>query len=271
MKEVAKKENSLFVTDDQMTDEMAAMMTGEEEQLSKDDLQIPMLKIAQKGSPQVDPDQAEYIEGLKPGMYFSTATGTVFGESIKIQSLVYFRNFVIWQGEKGQGEYKGTLSVEEFEAMEKELASAGTPLVRDSGDFVHAGAGEEGKELRYTDTRNFAVVLPEFMSEGMMVYPMSSTGIKPSKIWNSKNRSRRRNGQPVKRHATIWELTTDGFKKDNYSWKQVSTINPLGWANAELFTAAEALVDIAKTYKDSEALKYSEESHPADDIEESDF
>lgn len=263
------KEKELVVTEED--NELMAMMSipeGEEEQLTKDDLSIPMLKIAQKGSPQVDTDQPEYIEGLKPGDFFNSATGTNFGSVIRIQPIVYFRNFVIWEGAKGQGVFQGTLSVDEFEEMEKEKN-----LVRDGGDSVDKGAGENGMDIRYTDTRNYAVMLPDHMEQGLLVFAMSSTGIKPSKDWNSQNAIRRFNGQKVARYATIWTLETAGFTKDGYAWKQVAKITPDGWADKSMLQAAAAMLDFAKSVKDSGKVAYSEEHGKSmkDNIEESDF
>lgn len=45
------------------------------EDTSAEDFKLPWLRPLQKGSPQVDPDSAAYIEGAKAGTFINTATG----------------------------------------------------------------------------------------------------------------------------------------------------------------------------------------------------
>jgi len=49
------------------------------EGITKDDIQLPRLAIAQKTSPQLEPDKPEYIEGLKFGDFFNSLTGQIYG------------------------------------------------------------------------------------------------------------------------------------------------------------------------------------------------
>jgi hypothetical protein len=48
------------------------------EDMTSDDMVIPFLIILQKGSPQVDEDAPEYIDGAKAGMLMNSATGEMF-------------------------------------------------------------------------------------------------------------------------------------------------------------------------------------------------
>lgn len=237
VKEGDIKDISLFVVEE-----------GQEEHLSQEELDIPFLRIAQKGTPQVDEDNPGHVEGLKPGQFFNTVSSQVYGDTLKVQVHAYFRNFVIWKGEKGHGEFSGTMTPEEFAAFEKD-----NKLIRDGGDMTHT---VDGEQYRYTDTRNFIVSLPDYLEEGVMVFPMSSTGIKPSKNWNVQHNSRRINGKPTERYATIWELTTKGFEKNGFTWKQVSSIKPLGWASPELLKFGQDFKEFAKSIKDT-GIKYS--------------
>ena len=49
------------------------------EHLTKDDLQLPRLALAQALSPQLDPDHASYVDGLKLGDLFNDLTGQIYG------------------------------------------------------------------------------------------------------------------------------------------------------------------------------------------------
>ena len=213
------------------------------EQLNQDELALPFLRVAQKGSPQVDEDSAEYIEGLKPGQFFNTATSMVYGDEITVQAHGYFQNFTIWKGEKGSGEFQGTMTPDAF----RELQST-TSMERDGGDFVQV---VDGESLRYTDTRNYIVIIPDHPEDGILMYPMSSTGIKASKNWNTLQNGRRINGKKAPRFATLWELKTKGFEKNGYTWKQVSSIRPVSWATPELAQLGIELKPLVDSIKDT--------------------
>jgi hypothetical protein len=232
-----------------------AVEEGAEEHLSQEELELPFLRVAQKGSPQVDEDAPEHIPGLKPGHYFNTVSGANYGDTIKVQVHGYFHNYVIWKGPKGNGEFSGTMSPDEFREFEKT-----NKLERDGGDMVHV---VDGEEFRYMDTRNFIVSLPEHEEDGIMIYPMSSTGIKAARKWNTLNMGRRVNGRPAKRYATLWELKTAGFEGKGYTWKQTSQVKPLGWVTPELAEFGQAMEDFAQSIKDS-GVKYSEAVDPED-------
>lgn len=254
----------LVVKEEEVKDlSIFAVEAGAEENLSQEELEIPFLRLAQKGSPQVDDDKAEFIEGLKPGEYFSTVSGSSFGSDIKVQVHDYFHNYTIWKGAKGSGEFQGTMTTWEFHTFEKQ-----NTLERDGGDMV---CYKDGEEYRYTDTHNFIISLPEYMEEGIMIYNLSSTGCRMAKRWNSLHTARRvPGGGASKRYSTIWELKTAGFEKNGYSWKQVSSIKPLGWVTQELNDFGKSFEDFTKSIKE-QGVKYSDEGEASEESEESAF
>lgn len=246
----AAKEKALVVTEDKIKNLVALTVEeGEEEHLTQEELELPFLRVAQKGSPQVDDDRPEFIKGLKPGQYFNTASGKVYGDELVVQVHGYFHNYIIWKGEKGSGDFQGTMTPEQFRAFE-----SGSTLSRDGGDMVQV---VDGEEFRYSDTRNFIVSLPEYMEEGILIYPMSSTGIKPAKKWNTLNNGRRINGRPAKRYVTLWVLKTGPFEKNGHSWKQTAQIKALGWATPELIAYGKSLDGLVKSIRD-QGVRYSE-------------
>jgi hypothetical protein len=50
------------------------------EHITKDDIQLPRLGLAQGLSPQIDSSKAEYIPGLQQGQFFNTLTQQSYGE-----------------------------------------------------------------------------------------------------------------------------------------------------------------------------------------------
>lgn len=235
---------------------------GQEEHLNQDELELPFLRVAQKGSPQVDEDKPEYIEGLKPGHYFNTVSSANYTDELVVQVHGYFQNYTIWKGEKGAGEFQGSMTAEEFRQFERD-----NKLERDGGDFVH---NVDGEDLRYTDTRNFIVSLPEHEEEGILLYPMTSTGIKAAKKWNTLNNGRRIGGRPTKRYTTLWGIKTAGFEKNGYTWKQTSSIKALGWVTPELAEYGKSFEEFVKAIKEN-GVKYSEGAEGHEEAEESAF
>jgi len=233
-----------------------AVAEGQEEHLSQDELEMPFLKLAQKMTKQD-------IDGLKAGMFFNTVSEAVYGDTLKVQVHGYFHNYTKWSGPKGNGEYRGAMSTEEFRLFEKS-----NELTRDGGDMTHT---VDGEDLRYTDTHNFIVSLPDYPEEGIMIYPLSSTGCKVARKWNTRNNGRRVNGRPTKRYATLWELKTASFESNGFQYKQVSSIKPLSWVNAELNEFGKEFEDFAKSIKE-QGVKYEDDStHSSETAEDSDF
>ena len=260
---MANEKKGLVKKEEEITDlSIFAVEEGHEEHLSQDELELPFLRVAQKGSPQVDDDKAEYIEGLKAGNYFSTLSSAVFGDSLKIQVHGYFHNYTIWKGEKGNGTYQGTMTTDEFRAFEK-----GERLERDGGDMVHT---VEGETLRYTDTHNFIISLPEHEEEGIMLYPLSSTGCKAARKWNSLHNGRRVDGKPTKRYATLWEIKTAGFESNGFTYKQTSGIKPLSWVSSDLNEYGKSFEEFVSAIKKN-GVKHTDEAPAASSAEESDF
>lgn len=256
--------NDLVVQDDKIKDlSLFAADESDQEHLTQDELELPFLRVAQKGSPQVDDDKPEFIPGLKPGDYFNTASGANYGPELNVQVHGYFRNFIIWKGPKGAGTFNGVMDPQEWEEFQKTAS-----LKRDGGDFVQV---VDGEEIRYADTRNFIISIPEHSEDGIMVYPMSSTGIKAAKKWNTLANARRTpDGSGTKRYATIWTIKTSGFEKDGYTWKQTAQIKPLGWATPELFAAGQRFEDFVKSIRE-QGVKYSEDTFESEEAEESEF
>jgi len=236
-----------------------AIEAGQEEHLSQGELEIPFLKLAQSMTPQIKKSKPEYIEGLEEGQLFSPLSETVFGEEVKVQCHGYFHSYIMWEGAKGQGTYKGSMSVDEFREFEKT-----TQLTRDGGDMVSA-------DLRYTETHSFIVTLPDFPEEGILIYPLSSTGCKVARKWNSLHTNHRLpGGKPAARYATLWNLKVGNFTNTGgFDYKQVSSIKALGWVDEELAALGKSLVDFVKDIKEN-GVKFDDESS-VESAEESDF
>jgi len=259
---MANEKKDVVVKEEEIKDlSIFAVEEGHEEHLDQSELEMPFLKLAQKMTKQE-------IDGLSPGKFFNTVSEEVYGETLLVQVHGYFHNYTIWSGVKGNGEFRGTMTTDEFRAFEKE-----NKLIRDGGDMTHT---VDGEDLRYTDTHNMIVSLPEHMEDGVLIYPLSSTGCKVARKWNTLNNGRRvsgrrLNGRPTKRYATIWELKTGSFESNGFAYKQVSSIKPIGWVSPELNEFGKSFEDFVTSIKE-QGVKYSDEgASPEKEAEDSEF
>lgn len=259
---MAEKKKELAVKEEEIKDlSIFAVEEGQEEHLSQDEMEMPFLKLAQDSTKQTKAAKAEYIKGLEPGMFFNTVTQDIYGSELKAQVQGYFHNYVIWKGPKGNGKYQGTMTTEEFRVFEKS-----EQLTRDGGDMVQTVNGES---LRYTDTHSFIVTLPEHPGAGMLIYPLSSTGCKVARTWNSLHTNRRLpGGRPAKRYATLWDLKVSGFTSDQgFDYKQVSNIKAISWATAELNELGKSFEAFVKSIKDK-GVKFEDDNSSSTEVPE---
>jgi len=202
VKELTKKETT-EIAEAQFFD-----MTGYTgyENVDRESLTIPFLRIAQPMTAQVSEDDPSYIDGLKVGHFYNTAAGKSYGKEVRMIILGYSRSFTIWGSEIG--DFKGVCSVEEFRAKEPSLTRDGSMFIDPDG-------------LRYQDTRNFFVLLPDHPEDGVILYPLKGAGISPSKKVLTRATSVRKDAKQVPLFASIWNVSTVKVQNDQGSWYEI--------------------------------------------------
>lgn len=205
-KAVAKKTSKEISTD------VAANMFEEDagqgfEGMDESSFAIPFLQILQKGSPQVEEENAKYMEGAKPGMILNTVTDQLFDGKVGINVIpvTYLRRFVEFVL-RSEG---GGFVAEHIEAL---------PTTRDENnrDIL-----ESGNEL--VDSRNHYVMLMNDDELEPCVISMSRTNVKTSKKWNTLARNLKRKTEAGKIYnpplfSSVYSLTTAFQTKDQYTW-----------------------------------------------------
>lgn len=210
------------------------------------DYAIPFIVIAQKGSPQVNQNKAEYIDGLATGMAFNTVTGEIFEDVIVspktpnpkgliVVPVAYERKKIEWKDrEKGNG---GLVAIHDVGYNPKTTRDAKGRDVLENGNIL-------------ADTAQHYVLLvdPEsgFFEQAML--SMTSTQLKKSRIWNtlmSKVVLQGKNGPfTPATFASMYKITTvyeDNDKGDWYGWK----IERLGFLD---LSKQKAVYDAAKKF-----------------------
>lgn len=180
---------------------------------------IPFLRVVQPLS--------DVPEGVNMGDFFNSSAGKSYGKSIRIICIGYTRSFIHRSaGEGKDSKFLGTLTPEQFQAIEH-------TLTKDGGKYLNA------KGEKYSDCRNHFVLNADDLDAGIMLWTMESTGVGVSRAWNSKLASVKvKVGQSVTTapiYAKVWEMSTvkiDG-EKGKYYAVDSKAIKDGGWITAE--------------------------------------
>ena len=65
------------------------------EEVGKDHLQTPRVKLIQTMSNEVDPNHSEYIEGLVPGDFINSVTKENYGTEMYVLNIKFTEDFVV--------------------------------------------------------------------------------------------------------------------------------------------------------------------------------
>ena len=162
-----KKEGNLPANIDFISDAGAGL-----ENIDKDDLALPFLKLLQSGSDETKKKHANYVEGAESGMFYNTVTKKLYSGEKGIEVIPCF--------------YK--LTYPEWAPFERK---EGRPISPDRGPEILAktkknSSGkdvlENGNEIIKT-ANHFVIINGERPEKALMA--MKSTQLKVSRGWNS--------------------------------------------------------------------------------------
>jgi len=221
----------------QSTEVSTSMFDGDAgvgfENTDAQDYAVPIIRILQSNSHEVDPDDPKYVEGAKVGMFFNIATQE-YWETITVIPCAYQKKDVEWvpRGEGGTGTF-----VAEYETSKLWPA----PLeINDKGKRIIPSTKNELVRTAY-----FYVLLLLGNKVENAVIAMASTQLTASKKWMTtmgKIMFQGKNGQyPAPIYSHYYHLTTEAQSNAKGNWK--------GWK----VTKGEILQDAA-IYKEANAF-----------------
>ena len=150
----------------------------------QDSYAIPIIRVLQPMSPQVNEADGEFIEGARAGMLFNTATSALLNpkeEDVHFLPCAFQRRYIRWAPRGSDGSsYRGESLPEEVNAMRKaeEIVESDGRLyfLDDEGEFV-----SDKKNDRCVDTRSHYGILVTEGGASPVLFPLSSTQVKKSK------------------------------------------------------------------------------------------
>ena len=182
------------------------------EEVSTCDLQIPFLRIIQSLSPQVDKNDANFIEGASVGDIFNTVTQRFWeGEEGVSVIPVYFQMKLLEFVPRSEGGgFVGELSAESKEVKDAvreqssglEVLNSGNELVRTAQHYV--------KIVHDDGTLESAIL------------DMKKTQLKKSRMWNSMMMMQKLNGKTLPSYANTYRLKTVPDGNDKGKWNSWS-------------------------------------------------
>lgn len=186
------------------------------EDFGANDISMAWLRIAAKNTDAANEDSADHIEDLKPGMFFVPSQKRVFGKSVRLIALKYFRTFS--EVTPGDSKYVRTVSKREVDALTR--VGAAFPLP--NGNIVK-------------EAFNYLVICPDATDAGIMRFSVGAGAFKHVKNWNAMMLAAK---APM--WAVVWELQTslstsqDG-KNTYYSLGDKNTlISKVGFIEPEI-------------------------------------
>lgn len=211
--------------------------TSGTEHITKDDLIMPRISIAQGLSPQILEDDPAYIEGLKLGQMFNTITKHIYGRGPL--------EFCVIRADRPRGvefiPLKEGGGVKDFDV----------PLDDPRMQFTD---GPEGERLKPVATKFYDFLVVLLPSKEMAALSFKSTGLKVAKELNSLIKLR---GTAL--YTGKYELSsaTETNAAGTYG---VYRVKNAGWVDNETFQWAKAAFE---TMKDKEVIIEREQAEEA--------
>ncbi len=172
------------------------------ENISSQDVSTPFLKILQALSPEVEAGNEAQIKGAEPGMFCNSLTGRLYGREVNLIPLHYTKEWLEWKPDRG-----GLVGRHEPFSINV-----------DQTDFSKWKYGDNV----IAETLMFFCLVEGHLDDGPIVYPLSSTGIKHGKNWNTQiMMTKLPSGNRAPFYSSVWTLTSKKYIKPKGSYYQI--------------------------------------------------
>lgn len=187
--------------------------------MTRADIAIPFLKIAQKMHPHLNPRDPAYVPGLVEGDFFDPVTGERWPgqEGVLVVVAEYQRTFLEWKPNRG-GFVRDHGNNEALALAGTEKNEKGKNIVLEATSKARAG-----NEVAETMMYYLLVVNPQTGDFVQKVFGMTATHLKYARRWNTKKTSFRVMGPNDQLFMPgwpylSWKITTVQEQNDLGSW-----------------------------------------------------
>ena len=180
--------------------------------IGSNDLPKPFIKIAQKGNPEVDERDPNYVPGLKMGQFFNSLTKEVYGDNINVIILYYEKAWLVY--EPNRGSFKGKYPVGAFKTI-------GNKYAKDKEDKLK---DEQGNTV--IEAMIFYVLNADKPNDGIAILTLYSSGIKHASNWLfSALHAIMPSGNPAPLYGHVWNLKLEYNTNADGSWFTIGVGN----------------------------------------------
>lgn len=201
---------------------------------------IPFLKVLQALSPARTEGTDEYIEDSKNGDFFNSVTEEVYGRNFN--AIIVTTERVFNEYKPNRGGFVGTHD-----------RVAGEALIRDKSEYPFINK-KTGNNL--VETLTFILLNADKISDGPIIFSLSSTSLKHGKAFLSKAKMLlKEDGAPAPLYSSVYNFETKLQSNDEGKWWQVikSSMKRTGSITA---VQVQGIVDAFNLFK-AEGVDYA--------------
>ena len=193
------------------------------EEVGKEHLQTPRVKLIQTMSNEVDKNHSEYIENLSPGDFLNSVTKENYGTEMYVLNVKFTEDFVVWKKREIGGGLLGNF---------KSLAEATDYLNSNDLDVdQHDIIQTQSHLLMQKDPSTGELGIPFIMD-------FASSKLRVSRSWNSQIQTK--GGD---RFASLWKMkSVQTANKVGQKFMNL-TVEFEGWATEEDYLEAKKLYE----------------------------
>ena len=193
------------------------------EEVNKEHLQTPRVKLIQTMSNEVDKNHSEYIEDLSPGDFLNSVTKENYGTEIYVLNVKFTEDFVVWKKREIGGGLLGNF---------KGLAEATDYLTSNDLDVdQHDIIQTQSHLLMQKSTSTGELGIPFIMD-------FASSKLRVSRSWNSQIQTK--GGD---RFASLWKMkSVQTANKVGQKFMNL-TVEFEGWATEDDYLEAKKLYE----------------------------
>lgn len=221
--------------------------------LGQADILVPRLVLAQSSSPERKRGNPKLIDGLEEGQFFNSVTKEVYGESLRVVNLYYYRSRIRWAGDEIGSGIKCS--------SQDGVTGIGDP----GGACLQCPFAQFSKEER-PECNLFAnfplLVLDEdgnFEPTNVIVYPLKSIALTEAKKWNSLVTIRN-----THRFAGVYKLTAVADHRTSGDSFQPRIENE-GWIRADQVPFAQMASKLIEDFRSEGRFGYETEREPGEE------
>lgn len=183
-------------------------------------VQIPRLKLLQKMHDEIDKHHPKYVKGAEVGSFYNTVSNKVYGEAVKIISITFKSEYVVWKTRDAGGGLLGN-----FETAQE------------AQEAIQATGRAEDYDMTPTHQHLLIIKDPKTgeLESTPVLMDFANTKLRVSKGWNAQIGMKggdRFNG--------LWTMTAVPASNDKGSWLNID-IEFDGWTLPDDYKVAEAL------------------------------